>query len=66
MEDMILSEYVRIHGEGNWRNIPKIAGECQKIAICNGKVTCIERLNKRLGFVLQVLSGVERVADCGG
>nr|ANB66413.1 transcription factor MYB30 [Picea abies] len=25
-EDMILSEYIRIHGDGGWRNIPKKAG----------------------------------------
>jgi hypothetical protein len=26
MEDMILSRYIRIHGDGGWRNIPKRAG----------------------------------------
>lgn len=25
-EDKILSDYIRIHGEGKWRNLPKIAG----------------------------------------
>ncbi|KAJ7979260.1 Myb transcription factor [Quillaja saponaria] len=25
-EDKILTEYIRIHGEGRWRNLPKIAG----------------------------------------
>ena len=48
MEDRILSEYIRIHGDGGWKNIPKRAGEC---AICNTNVMCIERLNNRVGFV---------------
>lgn len=27
MEDKILTEYIRVHGEGKWRNLPKRAGE---------------------------------------
>lgn len=26
-EDEILARYVRVHGEGNWRSLPKRAGE---------------------------------------
>ena len=26
-EDAILSAYVKAHGEGNWRKLPKLAGE---------------------------------------
>ena len=26
-EDKILKEYIRIHGEGKWRNLPKRAGK---------------------------------------
>jgi hypothetical protein len=26
MEDRILTEYIKIHGEGKWRNLPKRAG----------------------------------------
>jgi hypothetical protein len=37
-EDMILSEYIRIHGDGGWRNLPKKAGESQEtkslVVIC--------------------------------
>jgi len=25
-EDKILREYIRVHGEGRWRNLPKRAG----------------------------------------
>ena len=27
LEDKILSDYIKVHGEGKWRNIPKQAGE---------------------------------------
>ena len=27
MEDKILTEYIKIHGEGKWRHLPKRAGE---------------------------------------
>lgn len=27
MEDKILTEYITVHGEGKWRNLPKRAGE---------------------------------------
>lgn len=26
-EDKILTEYIKVHGEGKWRNLPKKAGE---------------------------------------
>lgn len=26
MEDKILVEYIKVHGEGKWRNLPKRAG----------------------------------------
>ena len=32
-EDMILSEYISIHGDGGWRNLPQKAGESQQICI---------------------------------
>jgi hypothetical protein len=64
-EDMILSEYIRIHGDGGWRNLPQKAGESQQICI-NANVIFIDRLNKRREFVLQVLTGVERVVDYVG
>jgi len=43
---MILSEYVRIHGDGGWRNLPKKAGEFQQISYSmrNADNICIERL----------------------
>jgi hypothetical protein len=28
-EDMILSKYIRIHGDNGWRNLPLKVGECQ-------------------------------------
>jgi len=36
-EDMILFEYIRIHGDGRWTNLPQKAGESQQIGI-NGEV----------------------------
>jgi myb proto-oncogene protein len=33
-EDKILKEYVRIHGEGKWGKLPKIAGN-YKIVVTN-------------------------------
>jgi hypothetical protein len=64
-EDMILSDYIRIHGDGEWKNLPQKAGESQHICI-NDNVIFIDRLTKRWEFVLQVLSGVERVVDYVG
>jgi len=47
-EDVILSEYIRIHGVGKWRNLPQKAGESQQICI-NATVSVIffDRLTKR-------------------
>ena len=27
MEDKILKDYIKVHGEGKWRNLPKRAGK---------------------------------------
>jgi myb proto-oncogene protein len=35
-EDMILSEYIRIHGDGGWTKLPQKAGEAPQI--CNSSV----------------------------
>jgi len=32
-EDMILSDYTRIHGDCGWASLPQKAGESQKISI---------------------------------
>ena len=32
-EDKFLSEYIRIHGDAGWTNLPKKAGETQQICI---------------------------------
>ena len=34
MEDKVLTEYIRNHGEGKWRNLPKRAGEIHHTYIC--------------------------------
>lgn len=34
-EDMILSHYIGIHGDGAWTNLPQKAGESQRIS--NGR-----------------------------
>lgn len=31
-EDMILSEYIQIHGDGCWKKLPQKAGESQGIS----------------------------------
>jgi myb proto-oncogene protein len=31
VEDMILFEYIRIHGDGRWRKLPQKAGESEQI-----------------------------------
>ena len=29
-EDKILSDYIKTHGEGKWRDLPKRAGKCSQ------------------------------------
>lgn len=31
VEDQTLTDYIRTHGEGKWRKIPKEAGECSAV-----------------------------------
>lgn len=33
-EDKVLSEYIKLHGEGRWRNLPKKAGEKKRGEMC--------------------------------
>lgn len=37
LEDRTLTDYIRTHGEGKWRKIPKEAGECSAGIICQFK-----------------------------
>ena len=77
VEDKILTEYIKVHGEGRWRNLPKKAGGL----ICvefekknkNGMWVHLGFLNnhenglKSLFFInLQAWSDVGKVAGCVG
>lgn len=41
MEDRILTEHIKTHGEGKWRNLPKRAGESKTLNFLPSKFTCI-------------------------
>lgn len=48
LEDTILTAYIRAHGEGKWRNLPKRAGNC--LFVLQKQKCCLEVFSGLMGF----------------
>ncbi|KAG5566041.1 hypothetical protein RHGRI_001838 [Rhododendron griersonianum] len=54
-EDSLLSKYIQVHGEGNWRSLPKKAGDVDRVGFLIGDDQDPDMVN---GSDLECQSGV--------
>ena len=53
VEDKILTEYIKVHGEGRWRSVPKKSGFCFFLLFLNlgkKKQKKFKKKKKDVGF----------------